>query len=327
VRFLKKNFFRMLGAGFLAAILLLIVAFQVLLRDLPRLDTMADYRPFLVSRLYDTSGELIDEYFIEKRTLIAIESLPMHVLHAFLAAEDSDFYEHKGLDYVGIMRAVATEFRYRLLGGKKRIGGSTITQQTAKTILLSSKRTYSRKLREMVLARRIESKFSKDEILNLYLNQIYFGNGAYGIEEAARIYYGKPARELSVGQAATLAGIPKSPNRINPIANPTRAKGRRGYVLQQMVENNFLAEEDAKFAALEEIRANVSKPPYLKRAPYYAEAVRQEVLAKLGHDGLFRSGLSIYSSINIHHQLSAQKSSQERLARSRQTPWISRATA
>lgn len=278
--------------------------FFYVVNDLPRLDSIEDYRPPLASRVFDSEGHLIAEFFTEKRTLVPVSELPDHVKNVFLAAEDADFYQHKGIDYWGMFRAGLNEIKYKLIGGQ-RMGGSTITQQTAKTMLLSRQKTYTRKLREFILAKRIEDALSKEEILNLYLNQIYFGNGAYGIEEAARTYYGVGAKELTLGQAAALASAPKSPNRINPKKDPTRVKIRRDWVLDQMLVHGFASERAIRLAKTEPVAATTTPEPYLGRAPYYTEEVRRILLAQFGEETLYHDGLVIYTPINIRLQIAA----------------------
>ncbi len=282
-----------------------VAMFQYVVHDLPQLDSVADYRPPLASRVLDADGNVIGEFFTERRTLVVVSQLPAHVRNSFLAAEDADFYRHTGIDYFGIIRAVLNEIKYRLIGGQ-RIGGSTITQQTAKTMLLSRQRTYTRKIREFILAKRIEDTLNKDEILNLYLNQIYFGNGAYGIEEAARTYYGVAAKDLTLAQAASLASVPKSPNRINPLKDPERVRSRRDYVLDQMVVHGFASAHVVKAAKLESAAAKPSAQPYLNRAPYYTEEIRRILVAQFGEDEVYHGGLTIQTPVNMRIQIAAQ---------------------
>ncbi|MES2503863.1 MAG: PBP1A family penicillin-binding protein [Myxococcota bacterium] len=290
------------GLAFLGGTAL--AAVQIILHDLPKLDQVEDYKPYQVSRVFDSSGNLIGEFAIEKRTIISVKSLPAQVRNAFLGAEDADFYKHQGIDYFGVIRAVLNEVKYQLIGGQ-RIGGSTITQQTAKTMLLTHSRTYSRKIKEFILAKRIEDALTKDEILNLYLNQIYFGNGAYGIEEAAQTYYGVPAKELTLSQAASLASVPKSPNKINPIKDPERVRQRRDYVLEQMVTHGLIPAAVAQKARLEPIVVKPRSDPYLNKAPYFVEEIRRYLILQYGEDELYKAGFNIKTSINMQLQLAA----------------------
>ena len=303
--FFKKKLFYFLS--FFSCISIVSVAvFLYLFAGLPKLDSLEDYNPPQKSMLYDKYENLIAEFFTQKRTVIDIEELPNHVTLAFLAAEDSDFYSHDGIDYTGLLRALLTEIKRAFLGGK-RIGGSTITQQTAKAMLLSNEQSYKRKIREIILTKRIEDRLSKDEILQIYLNQIYFGHGVYGIEEAAKIYYGISATDLSISQAATLASIPKSPNKINPISNPKRVQTRRNYVLEQMLINQFASAFEINQAKNESIISVSKNLKYLNKAPYFTESVRKKLLNNFGYTQLYEGGLRIYSSVNIELQLSAQK--------------------
>ncbi|HXW60703.1 MAG TPA: transglycosylase domain-containing protein, partial [Myxococcota bacterium] len=226
------------------ALLALAAVIWIALDDLPDVEALKHYKPAQSTIVFDRNGEPVGRFFDERRTVISLKDLPAHVKLAFIAAEDGDFFEHRGIDYFGLMRAVLLEIKHRTIGGR-RVGGSTITQQTARTMLLSSNQTYVRKIKEIVLAQRIEETLSKEEILHLYLNQIYFGNGAYGIEEAAQTYFLKPASKLTVLEAATLACIPKSPNRINPFADAERLKQRQDYVLDQMLRLKFIEEKEA----------------------------------------------------------------------------------
>jgi penicillin-binding protein 1A len=219
-----------IGAAVAAALLYL-----ALQRGLPDLQSLADYRPALTSVVLDRNGLPIGEFYEFRRRMIPLEQVPKPVIQAFLAAEDDAFYEHSGVDYVSILRAAWSNLR-----GDRLQGASTITQQTVKQLLLSPERTYTRKLRELILARRLEQRFTKDEILFLYLNEIYFGSGAYGIAEAARTYFGKEVGVLTVGEAALLAGMPKAPGRFSPHVNPERAERRRLWVVDRMLEEGFI---------------------------------------------------------------------------------------
>ena len=276
----------------------------VLGNELPDISSMETYAPPATSQVFDKHGNLVARFYTERRTVVAIEQIPEHVKKAFIAAEDEDFYNHKGIDYWAIVRAVVYQVRHKLIGGRQS-GGSTITQQTAKTFLLTPERSMSRKIKEMILAKKIEERFSKDHILYLYLNQIYFGNGAYGIEEAARTYYGRSVDKLTVGQAAVLASIPKSPNRINPWADPRRVRVRRGYVLEQMRINGFIDEAQEKKGNEEPVRVEVSPPEFLDVAPYYADAVRRFLADRTSPDEVARGGLTVYAALDGNLQKAA----------------------
>lgn len=293
------------------------IAFYVLfLRDLPDLQTLADYRPLLASRVLDRKGRLIGEFYDERRYLVSLDDLPAHVVQAFVASEDDAFFEHSGLDYNGILRAAWANLA---AGGEIKQGGSTITQQVAKTLLLSPERRMTRKVKDMLLARRIEQRFSKQEILFLYLNQIYFGHGAYGIGEAARSYFGIPASELDVSQSALLAGLPQAPSAFSPFRNPAAAERRRRYVLRRMLEEGYLHE-----AAYEEYLASPPElhgPPEardIEAASWFVEEVRRHLFEVLGGERVRREGLVIETTLDLdmqHAGVDAVRSGLERLDR------------
>lgn len=263
--------------------------------ELPRLESMGDYRPQVVSRVYDAEGKKVWEYFKEYRIVVPAEKIPEHVREAFIAAEDASFYDHGGIDFVGIVRAA---IRNALAGGIKQ-GASTITQQVARTFFLSSERKYSRKIKEMILARRLESRLSKDEILYLYLNQIYLGSGAYGVAAAADIYFHKTLDELTLAEAATIAGVTPRPADYAPNVNPHLARRRQLYVLNQMLANGFITREEHDAAVAEGVRAHERKLP-IDRWPHMAypmEDLRQELVARFGEDLLFHGGLYVVTSL------------------------------
>ena len=199
-----------------------LIAYYAFTLDLPGIDALKDYRPSIASRVYDDNNQLIDEFFLEDRKLVRIAEVPKIVIHAFVAAEDSRFYEHKGVDILGISRAVLKNFE----AGHIIQGGSTITQQVAKMMYLSPEKKYTRKLKEAILAYKIDKYLNKDEILNLYLNQIYLGHGTYGIESASLGYFGKSAKDLKLQEAALLAALPKAPNTYSPFLHYEKAKGK-----------------------------------------------------------------------------------------------------
>ncbi len=271
--------------------------------DLPDLRTLDDYRPALTSRVYDRHGALIGEFYEERRQLTPMNEIPKLVVNAFLAAEDDTFYEHGGVDFVSMLRAA-----WVTLTTDETQGASTITQQLAKNLLLSSERTYTRKAKEAVLARDIEQRFTKDEILWRYLNHIYFGSGAYGVAEAARTYYDKALADLTPSEAALIAGLPKAPGKFSPYLDPERAEERRRYVLGRMRDVGFI---DAAV-----YQANLDAPPVLKSpdpaaheaAAYVTEEVRRRLVAELGNDFVLRGGLRIDTTIDLALQEAAVRS-------------------
>ena len=219
---------RLIGGALVLGAVLAIGGYAYFSRDLPAVTSLHEYKPPQTTRVYDRNGRVIGEIFSERRTVIELSDVPRNVVLSVLAAEDADFYEHKGLDYRGILRAIGRD----VLSGRAKQGGSTITQQVVKLMLLTPERTLSRKIRELILARRLENELSKDEILYLYLNHVNFGHGRYGIQEAAQYYFGKDAGELTLAEASLLAGIPQAPARLSPRSNPEAAARRQQYVLK-----------------------------------------------------------------------------------------------
>ena len=287
-----------LGGGAAVAFL-----YASLVADLPDLRSLEDYRPALTSVVLDREGRPIGEFYEERRRLVDLDDLPPHVVQAFIAAEDKTFFEHSGIDYASIVRAAWTNLR---AGGEIRQGASTITQQLVKSLLLSPERTLQRKLREMLLARRIEERFSKQEILHLYLNQIYFGSGAYGVAEAARTYFGKEVGQIDVGEAALIAGLPKAPTRFSPYRNPERAEERRRYVLARL-------REEGKIDGPTEVNA-IAHPPVLRSPPeyedyalaaYFTEEVRRKLFEELGGERVLRGGLVVETTLDLGLQRTA----------------------
>ncbi len=272
------------------------------LRELPDLRSLDDYQPPLASRVLDRNGAPVGVFFNERRELTPLEDIPAHVIDAFVASEDSAFFEHEGIDFQSILRAAWMN----LLAGEKVQGGSTITQQMVKGLLLSPERTYRRKIREMILARRIEQHFSKREILYLYLNQIYFGRGAYGIGEAARTYFDKEVGDLRVSEGALLAGLPKAPSRYSPYANPERAEERRRYVLKRMREDELIDEETWAEAVAEKPElVDPDAPDAYEAAAYFTEEVRRRLFDELGGDAVLQGGLVIETTLDLDLQRAA----------------------
>lgn len=272
---------------------------------LPDVEGLLDYNPPVATRVLASDGSLIGEFFIEKRYLTPIYKIPKAVQLAFLAAEDSTFYSHFGLDPVGIARAFITNTR----SGETRQGGSTITQQVVKQLLLSPERSYERKLREAVLALRLESELTKSQILALYLNQIYLGDGAYGVQAAARAYFDKDVADLSLAEAALLAGLPQAPSRYSPTRHLDRARTRQRYVLNRMVEEGHIDRADADAAAEAPIRitrgAEVEED--LGPAPWFVERIRRLLLERYGASGTYRLGLTVETPLDLTMQAAAER--------------------
>jgi len=285
---------RWVKRAFVAGLLLLLAAaaaafaaFGYFSKNLPSVESLRTYHPPQVTKVYCADGTVCAEYFKERRTNVDITTLPRQVRDAFLAAEDADFYHHEGLDYFGMVRAALKS----LLPGGHMTGASTITQQACRNLLLSQQRTLARKIREWILTPRVEKALTKDQILNLYVNQIYFGHQRYGIEEAALFYFGKHARELSLGEAATLAGTVQSPNAINPLSNMVRAKRRQQYVLTQLAKHDFV---DKRLTDAEMDKPILLAPrPPTAVGPYYAEDIRRVLVARYGEDSVLAGGMQV----------------------------------
>jgi len=272
-------------------------------KDLPKIKSLTDYNPPQVTEVFSDSGEKIAEFYKQKRYITNLDKMPDHLIKAFVAAEDARFYEHGGIDLLSIARA----FYKNINAGEIVQGGSTITQQVAKSFFLSPEKSYERKIKEAILAYRIDKFFSKQDILYLYLNQIYLGNGAYGVEAAARSYFGKNAKNLLLSESAMLAGLPQAPSRYSPLKHFERARKRQNYVLRQMIQNNYITSEEAALAKSEEITLADQKNYFMEKTPYYSEYIRKYVLDKYGEEKLFNSGLNIYTAVSEKIQEQAEK--------------------
>jgi len=290
-----------LAAGFLAAAAA-VGTYYYFARDLPRITSLRDYRPATITEVYADGGELIGQFYLEKRKIIPLEEIPDLLKKAFIASEDSRFYEHQGLDYLGIMRAMIKN----IAAGRVVQGGSTITQQVTKSLLLTPERKLQRKIKEAILAYRIEKYLSKDEILFIYLNQIYLGHGAYGVEMAARTYFDKKARDLTLGEMAIIAGLPKAPNRYSPINHPELAAKRQRYVLGRMVDEGYITADEAGRALAAPVELRSPADP-MRRAPTFTEHVRRYLEKKYGYDQLYKGGLQVYATVNLAFQQTARQ--------------------
>ncbi|MCG6906814.1 MAG: PBP1A family penicillin-binding protein [Desulfobacteraceae bacterium] len=271
-------------------------------KDLPQITSLKDYRPPIITTVFSDDNRKIGEFFKERRKVLPLQEMPEMLLHAFVAAEDSRFYKHRGIDLIGILRA----FFKNLEAGAIVQGGSTITQQVTKSFFLSPERSYQRKVKEAILAYRIDSSFTKDEVLYLYLNQIYLGHGAYGVEAAAENYFGKPARELNLAECAILAGLPQAPSRYSPFRNREKAKERQIYVLNRMVAEGYITELQASEAINFPLDVKPRRNWYIEKVPVYTEHVRRYVEKKYGEEALLTGGLKIFTAVNIGMQKIAQ---------------------
>jgi len=270
-------------------------------RDLPDHAQLADYEPPITTRLHAADGRLMEEYAVENRVFVPIGAIPDHVVQAFVSAEDQNFYEHPGVDFVGIARAAVTNLR-NIGTGRRPVGASTITQQIAKNFLLSNEVSITRKAREALLALRIEETLSKDQILELYLNQIYLGRGAYGVAAASLAYFGKPLADLTVAEAAYIAGLPKAPNNYNPVTRRDAALARRAYVLDRMREDGAIAPETAAEARAAPLDVVGRDPAEVVEATYFSEEVRRELQDIYGDEQLYEGGLSVRTTIDSEMQ-------------------------
>lgn len=277
-------------------------------RDLPKLITMEDYKPLLVTEIYSRDNKKIGEFFRERRLLTPLERVPKMVIQAFLAAEDSGFYEHKGVNYFAILRATLANIQ----AGKKVQGGSTITQQVAKTLFLSPEKAYTRKIKELFLAHQMEQNFSKEEILFLYLNQIYFGQGAYGIGTASQVYFRKDVSQLTIQEAAMLAGLPKAPSAFSPLRNPKRAKERQVYVIGRMREVGFITRDQEKEAAKAPLKIYKTQE-FKETGPFFVETVRLLLNQEVGEKAVLDDGLKVYSSLDYEAQKAAEAAGEKGL--------------
>ncbi len=301
-----------------AAILFTLTGFAMLsmyvvnnsLEQLPSVDDLGQYVPPLVTNIVDMNGLPVGEFFTERRTTVPLTKIPVDIRSALIATEDADFYKHWGIDLQAILRAAYANFK----AGRVVQGGSTLTQQLAKTIYLTREKTIVRKLKELLLTLQIEYRYSKDEILQLYLNQIYFGGGAYGVEAAARLYFDKHAQELNLPECALLAGLIRSPNRYSPFKNPDLSKTRRTHVLKRMRVMEFINEAEEKEADL----FPMPKPGYVrkaKEAPYFLEEIRKMLEPTYGSELLEQGGLTIQSTLDLKTQQAAEKILEDHLAR------------
>jgi len=274
--------------------------------SLPRMSSVRDYRPKMVTQILDRNGILVGELSAERRTVVPYGKIPTLLVRAVVASEDADFFKHQGLDYMGMLRA----FFANLRAGRFAQGGSTITQQVVKTFFLTPERTIKRKVQEVILARRLESELSKQEILFIYLYQIYLGHGRYGVQEASRFYFGKDVDKLALGQLALLAGLPQSPERLSPLKHPERAKRRQLYVLAQMARARYISAADAKRVGDLPIRVVKHRRTYYNEAPEFTDIVRAQLVRTFGEEKLSTLGLQVHTTLDAKLQLAAQEAVQ-----------------
>ncbi len=313
----KKSFlailFRILaGLGMIGLLLAVIVptgAYFYISKSLPRVDTLADYRPPVITRVLSDDGTVIAELYEERRIIVPVSRMPKQLIQAFVAAEDSNFFKHKGIDAISILRAALKNIE---AGGIVQ-GGSTITQQVAKSLLLTPERKFKRKFKEAILAYRMEKRLSKEEILYLYLNQIFLGHGAYGVQAAAENYFDKDVEDLTLAECSLLAGLPKAPSRYSPYSHYERARERQAYVLERMVNEGFITREESDQAKSEDVKIRPRINQHIADTAYFTEQVRRYLETTYGEDLLYRGGLEVQTSMDLGMQLTAQAEVQENL--------------
>jgi penicillin-binding protein 1A len=290
------------SALFVIGLLSLYLVYASVKKTLPDIIKLEDYKPLLVSQVYDRNNKKVGEFYRERRVLVPYSDIPKHVVQSFLAAEDDQFFEHHGINPQALLRAAITNMR----AGRNVQGGSTITQQVAKTLLLSSEKTFGRKLKDILLAIQMENNLKKEEILYLYLNQIYFGQSAYGIEMAAETYFKKSVKQLTLAEGAMLAGLPKAPSEFSPVRNPSRAKERQKYVLNRMADVKYITQAEADAAIKQPVKVYL-REDYEMVAPFYLETVRQLLVKQLGEDVVLDQGIKIYTGLDSDMQKSANE--------------------
>ena len=317
VRREKRGFFKTLVLwSFLLAIFFVICSaaagvalYYSISKDLPKIASLSDYHPSIITSVYSDDNRKIAEFFKERRIVMPLSQMPSMLVDAFVAAEDSRFYKHQGIDFISIIRA----FFKNLEAGHIVQGGSTITQQVTKSFLLTPERSYKRKLKEAILAYRIDKKISKEDVLYLYLNQIYLGHGAYGVQAASENYFGKSVNDLNLAECSMLAGLPQAPSKYSPFRHPERAKQRQIYVLNRMVEEGYIDNIQATEAINTQLDIKPRRNLYIEEIPFYTEHVRRHIDNKYGTDALYTQGLQVYTAVNIEMQKIARREIQKGL--------------
>ena len=300
--------FGLLGLG--GALLALVVAavgalggYWYFSKDLPTVSELQVYRPPTVTVLTDVNDVVLGEIYEQRRYVVPTEDIPEHVRQAFLAAEDANFYNHGGVDYMGMVRAVLRN----AAKGKVAQGASTITQQVARNFLLTRDRTIVRKIKEVLLSWRIEAAYKKDHILYLYLNEIFLGSQSYGVEAASRTFFGKHVKDVTIAEAAILAGLPPAPSAYNPYKDWNKTRARQEYVVRQMERKGFITEEQATAALAEEVDIKPRGNAFLEQAPYFTEHVRRYLVQKYGEEVVLNGGLTVKTTCDMELQVVAQK--------------------
>ena len=302
-----RNIFILITSFILLSAISIISVLWTYSNDLPDYKFLKNYKPPVSSKVYSGNGDLVADFSQEKRVFVPFNSIPKNVINAFLSAEDKNFFKHPGVDAKGVIRAVINNIS-NILSSKRLEGASTITQQVAKNFLLTNEVSLNRKIKEAILAFRIERALSKERILELYLNQIYLGSGAYGVAAASLEYFDKSIKDLNYSEAALLAALPKAPSRYNPYRDPDIAKFRRNLVLKNLLDNNYLTSEWYEKLTKEEIILKKNKKIYLEDAQYFIEDVRKSVIETLSYDKVYKQGFNINTPIDLNLQTIATKS-------------------
>ncbi len=314
MKYFWYGFLGLFSIGFLGAVVV-IGGFAYILnyygQDLPDYSKLRDYKPPIVTRLYAGDGHLLAEFAQEKRVFVPVEFIPDLVKQAFIAAEDQNFYNHSGVDMKAVLRAIITNLK-NAGSGRRPEGASTISQQVAKNFLLTNEVSYVRKIKEAILAYRMNKTLGKDHILELYLNEIYLGGGAYGVAAASLYYFGKSLGKLNIAEVAYLASLPKAPNNYHPVKNHDRALTRRNWVIDRMVIEGYIASEQAELAKLTPLKMHKDTSKRVD-APYFAEEVRRELSERYGEDSLYKGGLVVRTSVDPKLQKIAETSLREGL--------------
>ncbi len=302
-----RNILILISSFIILSVILIISILWTYSNDLPDYKFLKNYKPPVSSKVYSGDGDLVADFSQEKRVFVPFNSIPKNVINAFLSAEDKNFFKHPGVDAKGVIRAIINNIS-NILSSKRLEGASTITQQVAKNFLLTNEVSLNRKIKEAILAFRIERALSKERILELYLNQIYLGSGAYGVAAASLEYFDKSIKDLNYSEAALLAALPKAPSRYNPYRDPDIAKFRRNLVLKNLLDNNYLTSEWHEKLTKEEIILKKNKKIYLEDAQYFIEDVRKSVIETLSYDKVYKQGFNINTPINLNLQSIATKS-------------------
>ncbi len=296
-----KKILVIVTGGFLISFITVISILWVFSNKLPDYKFLKNYKAPVSSKVYSGDGELVNDFSSEKRIFVPYSAIPNRIINSFLSAEDKNFFSHPGVDAKGVVRATINNIS-NILTSKRLEGASTITQQVAKNFLLSNEVSLNRKIKEAILAFRIERVLSKERILELYLNQIYLGEGTYGVAAASLEYFDKPITELTYVESALLAALPKAPSRYNPYKNKKLAKFRRNLVLKNLFENNFINKTKYNLYIKEDIVLKKRKKIYLEDARYYVEDIRKNILDKFGFDQVYKDGLNIKTPLNLNLQ-------------------------